>query len=150
MINKEDLKKEFWNSIKLHYEKDCYNDALKDACFYVIELIQQKGDNIDLDGEKLINEFFSEQKPKILINNNSTKSEKDEQRGFGFILRGIICAVRNPLSHSKKHSFSKEETDAILLFINNYILNKLDNTKEFGYVDNWFDFIFIKNNNDSE
>ncbi len=150
MINKENLKEDFWNAIRLHYEKECYSDALKDACFYIVELLQQKGEAEDLDGENLINVLFSEQKPKILINNNVTKSEKDEQRGFGFLLRGIICAVRNPLSHSKKFSFSKEEADAILIFINNYILNKLDDTKEFGYVDDWFEFVFVKNDNDSE
>lgn len=150
MINKENFNKDFWNAIASHYEKDCYEDALKDACLYIIELVQEKSENFDMDGEKLINNIFSEKNPKLLINKNQTPSEIDEQRGYGFILKGLICAIRNPLSHDKHIKYSKETTDSVLMFINNYIIAKLDDTKEFGYVDNWFSFIFINNNNDSE
>lgn len=150
MINKDELYPDFWKSINLHYEKECYEDALKDACFYLIELIQNKSENYDLDGEKLITNVFSEKNPKLLINKNQTISEQDEQRGFGFLVRGLICSIRNPLSHSKKIKYTKKEVDSILLFINNIILSKLEDTKEFGYVDNWFEFIFIDNANDSE
>lgn len=150
MINKNNFNKDFWNAIASHYEKECYEDALKDACLYIIELVQEKSENFDMDGEKLINNVFSEKNPKLLINKNQTPSEIDEQRGYGFILRGLICAIRNPLSHDKRIKYSKETTDSILIFINNYIIPKLDDTKEFGYVDNWFNFIFIDNNNDSE
>ncbi len=149
MINKDNILPDFWNAISLHYEKECYEDTLKDACFYLIDLIQNKSENFDLDGEKLINNVFSEKNPKLLINKNQTISEQDEQRGFGYIIRGLICSIRNPLSHSKDIKYKKEEVDSILLFINNYILSKIDDTKEFGYVDNWFDFIFIENSNDS-
>lgn len=150
MINKENIDKEFWKAIGTHYEKECYEDTLKDACLYIIELIQEKSENYDLDGEKLINNIFSEKNPKLLINKNQTNSEKDEQRGYGYIIKGLICAIRNPLSHNKNIKYSKETTDSILLFINFYILPKLDDTKEFGYVDNWFDFVFLDNDNDSE
>lgn len=150
MINKNNFNKDFWNAIASHYEKECYEDALKDACLYIIELVQEKSENFDMDGEKLINNVFSEKNPKLLINKNQTPSEIDEQRGYGFLLRGLICAIRNPLSHDKHIKYSKETADSILIFINNYIIPKLDDTKEFGYVDNWFNFIFIDNNNDSE
>ena len=150
MINRNALCTDFWNAISVHYEKECYEDALKDACLYLIEMIQEKSDNYDLDGEALIVNVFSEKKPKLLINKNQTKSETDEQKGYGFIVRGLYCAIRNPLSHKRSVKYSKEMTDAILLFINNYILQKLDNTKEFGYVDNWFEFIFLDNDNDSK
>lgn len=150
MINKNNVSKDFWNAISSHYEKECYEDTLKDACLYIIELVQEKSENFDMDGEKLINNVFSEKNPKLLINKNQTPSEIDEQRGYGFILRGLICAIRNPLSHDKHIKYSKETTESILIFINNYILPKLEDTKEFGYVDNWFNFIFIENDNDSE
>ena len=150
MINMNNLNKNFWDAIRLHYEKECYEDTLKDACLYIIELLQEKSENYDMDGEKLINNVFSENNPKLLINKNQTPSEIDEQRGYGFILRGLICAIRNPLSHDKHIKYSKETTDSIIMFINDYILPKLEDTKEFGYVDNWFNFIFVDNDNDSE
>lgn len=150
MLTKENINKDLWEIIKVHYEKECYTDCLKDACLYVIQLVQEKSDAEDLDGEKLITNVFSEKSPKLLINNNQTQTEKDEQRGFGFILRGIICAIRNPISHKNNFKFTKEEVDSILMFISSYILPRLDDSKDFGYVDDWFDFIFISNNNDSQ
>lgn len=150
MLSKDNIKADFWKVISTHYEKECYTDALKDACLYIIQLVQEKSEQEDLDGEKLINNVFSESNPRLLINNNETQSEKDEQRGFGFLLRGIICAIRNPISHSRNFNFSKNEADAILLFINNYILAKLDSSKDFKYVEDWFSFIFEENDNDSE
>lgn len=150
MLGEKNIDKNLWNSIKLHYEKECYTDVVKDACLYLIEIIQDKSERNDLDGETLINTVFSEKNPKLLINNNQTISEKDEQRGFLYILRGIICGMRNPISHSKQFKYSKEESESIILFINNYILRRLDDSKDFGYTDDWFDFIFFKNHNDSK
>lgn len=150
MLNKDNIKADFWKAISTHYEKECYTDALKDACLYIVQLVQEKSEQEDLDGEKLINNVFSESNPKLIINNYETQSEKDEQRGFGFLLRGIICAIRNPISHSRDFNFSKNEADAILLFINNYILAKLDSSKDSKYVEDWFCFIFEENDNDSE
>lgn len=150
MINESNINKDLWKNIKVHYAKECYTDAIKDACLYIIQLIQEKSENEDLDGEKLINHVFSEKSPKLLINPNQTPTEKDEQRGFGMILRGIICAIRNPISHKNDFKYEKEEADSILLFLNNYILPKLDDSKDFGYVEDWFSFIFEQNNNDSQ
>lgn len=150
MLNKEKINKEFWEIIKVHYEKECYTDALKDACLYLIQLVQEKSELEDLDGEKLITHAFSENNPKLLINNNQTQTEKDEQRGYGFLLRGIICAIRNPISHNRSFVFSKEEADSILIFMNTYILEKLSDSKNFKYVSDWYNFIFCDNDNDSE
>lgn len=149
MVDKETINQDFWKVIELHYAKECYTDALKDACLYLIELIQDKSEVDNLDGEALINNVFSEKNPKLLINNNQTETEKDEQRGFYYMLRGIICAVRNPISHKNSVKFSKQQADSVLIFINNYILPKLDDSKDFGYVDDWYDFIFVSNDNDS-
>ena len=150
MLNKEKINKEFWEIIKVHYEKECYTDALKDACLYLIQIVQEKSELEELDGEKLITHAFSESNPKLLINNNQTQTEKDEQRGYGFLLRGIICAIRNPISHNRSFVFSKEEADSILIFMNNYILEKLSNSKNFKYVSDWYNFIFCDNDNDSK
>lgn len=149
MINKENINKNLWDVIKVHYEKECYTDSLKDVCLYIIQLIQEKSETDNLDGEKLITYVFSEKSPKLLINNYQTETEKDEQRGYGYLLRGLICSIRNPISHDNNFKFTKEQTDSILLFINNFLLPKLDDSKDFAYVDNWYEFIFESNDKDS-
>ena len=146
---KDLLNKNLWDVINVHYEKECYTDCLKDACLYLVQLIQERSEVEDLDGEKLITNVFSDKSPKLLVNDNQTQTEKDIQRGIGYLLRGIICSVRNPISHDNNVVFTKEETDSVLLFISSFLLNKLDNSKDFGYVENWFDFIFIDNVTDS-
>jgi len=148
MINKDIIRKDLWDEIEIHYLKECYTDAVKDSCLYLLEQIRIKSEIEDKDGEKLINDVFSEKNPKLLINNNQTESEKDEQRGIGFIIRGIICAIRNPISHNNDFKYTKEQCEGIILFINNYILQKIDDSKDFGYVDNWFEYIFINNSDD--
>ena len=150
MLKKEDINSEFWKVFGVHYEKECYTDAIKDACLYIVQLVQERSELEDLDGEKLINTAFSENNPKLLINDNQTQTEKDEQRGFGFLLRGIICAIRNPISHKRDFKFSEKEADSILLFMNSYIIPKLDDSRDFKYVENWYEFIFEENENDSE
>lgn len=150
MLNEKNTNKRFWEIIKVHYEKECYTDALKDACLYMIQLVQEKSETENMDGEKLINYVFSEKNPKLLINANQTITEQDIQRGFGMILKGIICAIRNPISHKRDILFTKEEADSILMFMNSYIMPKLDDSKDFGYVENWYEYIFVEGEEDSE
>lgn len=143
---KIDIDDTLWNIIENHYEKEFYTDAVKDACIYLNEIIQNKTGLNEIDGEKLINMAFSEKDPKILINPNQTTTEKDIQRGTGYLLRGIVTSIRNPINH-KAINYNKKEADSILLFISNYVLPKIDNSKESTYIDSWFDFIFIENSN---
>lgn len=138
------INKSLWEKIGPYYDKELYADALRTACLFVLDVIKEKSD-IDKDGEKLIQEVFLGKNPKIIINKYSNESERDEQRGFGLILQGLVCSVRNPISHELTYSFDKDMTDSIIMYINNYILKKLNNSKEFSYVENWFEFIMDKN-----
>ena len=51
MLSKDNIKADFWKVISTHYEKECYTDALKDACLYIIQLVQEKSEQEDLDGK---------------------------------------------------------------------------------------------------
>lgn len=146
---KDRINEDLWNVIENHYEKGFYTDAVKDACFFINEIIQNKSGLNEIDGEKLINTAFSEKDPKLLVNANQTQTEKDIQRGTGYLLRGITTAIRNPISH-KIIKFEKEEADAILLFLSNYILPKIDSSKESVYIEDWFEYIFMDNNDYSD
>jgi uncharacterized protein (TIGR02391 family) len=151
-LNNSIIKKELWDVIENYYEKELYDEALRKACLFIIKLIQEKSDCYDKDGEKLIDYVFLKQpKPIIIINKYETETDMDEQRGFAFLLKGLICTTRNPLSHELNFPFNKEAVESIILFINNYILEKLIiESKEFSYVQNWYNFVFNDNITDDK
>lgn len=53
----------------------------------------------ELDGDSLINRAFKESDPIIKLNDLNTQSEKDFQKGYFFLFKGAVFAIRNPLSH---------------------------------------------------
>ncbi len=126
--------------IEPYYDKELYNDVLRTSCMFLCDIIREKSDS-DKDGEKLIQEVFLGVNPKIIINKFLTQSEKDEQRGFGLIIQGLICSIRNPLSHELDYNFSKKECDIIISLVNDYIFPKINDSTGFSYVDNWEQFI---------
>jgi uncharacterized protein (TIGR02391 family) len=51
-------------------------------------------------GFKLMMAAFSENAPLVKLNNLSSVTEKDEQKGFQFLFAGSMLAIRNPRGHS--------------------------------------------------
>ena len=80
----------------------------------------------DLDGTRLIQRVFNSD-PSIIINNNISQSEKDEQKGFSEILQGLNSMVRNPQSHIERVDANFSEQEAIEIFaLISYCHRKLD------------------------
>src|SRR5690606_6075580 len=50
-------------------------------------------------GFKLMMQVFSSDSPLIKLNNLSSESEVNEQKGFQFIYAGTMLAIRNPRGH---------------------------------------------------
>src|SRR5436190_19861703 len=104
-----------WIEIRQNYEAARYTDAIKDAIFFLIELIREKS-NLEADGVALVGQAFGGANPKIKVTKLESQSDKDIQAGTEAILRGIYQSVRNPRSH-EKYSDSKDDGDAIIVFI---------------------------------
>ena len=73
-------------------------EALKKVISKVKEMMQQKGQRTYDGGDSLMNHAFSGDNPIIKINANSTREEKDEQKGTMFLFKGIV-AIRNRKAH---------------------------------------------------
>lgn len=128
------LRPDLWKAIQAHYERTDYTEAVRDAVFHVNELLREKSGYADKDGNKLVDAAMMGKDPAILVSKNETTTEKDFQQGIAFALKGIMTAVRNPLSHEKMQ-YSKEDAEAIILYIN-YLLNQIDNSGGFSKIDN--------------
>ncbi len=77
-----------------------YRNAALDAYIRVIEEVKRKS-GIDDDGDSLMNQAFACDKrtPIIQFNTLQTEAERDEQRGFMFLFKGIV-GLRNSKAHS--------------------------------------------------
>lgn len=82
------------------YRSGHYKQAALEAYIRVIEQVKNVSQIPD-DGDSLMNKAFAcdKQTPKIQFNSLQTESERDEQRAFMFLFKGIV-ALRNSKAHS--------------------------------------------------
>jgi uncharacterized protein (TIGR02391 family) len=82
------------------YRAGHYKSAALEAYIRVIEQVRAVSKMPD-DGDSLMNKAFAcdKQTPVIQFNKLSTDSERDEQRGFLFLFKGIV-GLRNSKAHS--------------------------------------------------
>jgi uncharacterized protein (TIGR02391 family) len=77
-----------------------YKHAALEAYIRVIDEVKQKV-GLNLDGDPLMNRAFGcdNQTPVIQFNSLQTDAERDEQKGFMFLFKGIV-GLRNSKAHS--------------------------------------------------
>ena len=79
-----------------------YTQAALAAYICVIEAVKRKS-RLNLDGDPLMNQVFGcdNKNPVPKFNSLSTDAEKDEQKGFLFLFKGIV-GLRNSKAHSNR------------------------------------------------
>lgn len=79
-----------------------YKQAALEAYIRVIEAVKQKS-GLNLDGDPLMNHAFGceGRAPAIPFNTLATEAERDEQRGFMFLFKGVV-GLRNSKAHSNR------------------------------------------------
>lgn len=136
------LRPDLWKSIRAHYERTDFTEAVRDAVLYVCELLREKSGIEDKDGTKLVEAALMGSNPAIVLCKNETTTEKDFQQGIGFSFRGIMQAIRNPLSHEKTE-YSQEDAEAIILYIN-FLLNQVDRSGGFSKIESITTLLYDK------
>lgn len=125
------------DSIKTHYENKDYTEVVRDSLLCLTTEIRKKSDLVDNDGVDLINKAFSEKKPLIKINRLETETEKNKHRGIMDLSKGLIEYFRNPMSHSKQN-YSKKVADAILVILDEVILDEILESKSINSIEDWY------------
>lgn len=98
----------------------CWPELLR-ADYYeaVFEAIKGLGSRLrtmtgkDLDGSKLVEGTLEGAPPVVRLNDLSTQSLRDEQRGVALLAKGLFAAFRNPTSHEPRVEWSMSEQDAL-------------------------------------
>ena len=124
-------------SIKTHYENKDYTEVVRDALLCLTSEIRKKSDLTDSDGVDLINKAFSEKQPLIKINKLETTTDKNKHRGIMDLSKGLIEYFRNPMSHSKQE-YSKKVADAILVLLDEVILEEIIGSKSINSIEDWY------------
>ena len=125
------------DAIKSHYNNKDYSEVVRDALLCMATEIRKKSDLADDDGVDLINKAFSEKNPLIKINKLSTTTEKNKQAGIRDLSKGLIEYFRNPMSHSKQ-TYSKRIADAILVLLDDVILDEIIDSRSINSIEDWF------------
>jgi len=84
------------------YRDGHYKQAALEAYIRVIDEVKAKS-GLQLDGDSLMNHAFGSDNrtPVIQFNSLQTNAEKDEQKGFMFLYKGIV-SLRNSKAHSNR------------------------------------------------
>ena len=125
------------DAIKSHYNNKDYTEVVRDALLCMATEIRKKSDLADDDGVDLINKAFSEKNPLIKINKLSTTTEKNKLAGIRDLSKGLIEYFRNPMSHSKQ-TYSKRIADAILVLLDDVILDEIMDSRSINSIEDWF------------
>jgi uncharacterized protein (TIGR02391 family) len=115
-----------WAAVQNAYEAGNYTGAILDSIHFLGDLIREKS-GLDSDGHQLIGAAFGGQNPIIKVNSLHTESDREEQRGVEFLLRGVYTAIRNPRSHEKRVD-SNETADVLIRFVD-YLDGQIDKSR---------------------
>jgi uncharacterized protein (TIGR02391 family) len=90
-----------WKTVISYFRTDHMGsavlEAFKDINNRVKELVGLQG--ADKDGTALMARAFLGNTPILRLNDGTTRSEEDEQVGFGHIFMGAMQGIRNPKAH---------------------------------------------------
>lgn len=142
MITQEQIRDDLYKAIKNHYDQGDYTEALRDAMFFVKDLLQEKSGLVDKDNTKLIESSLLGKNAAIKINKYETESEINFQEGIGFAFKGLVLHLRNPISHDRIE-YSEQDADAQLLYIN-YLVNQIDNSSGRQLITDWLHYLQSK------
>jgi uncharacterized protein (TIGR02391 family) len=87
------------------------SQAVNEAMKALDKLVQQKSDCPTLSGTSLMNTVFSEAKPRLVLSERSTTSEKDQHSGYHRIFSGSMLGIRNPCAH--EHNWIDDVEEAL-------------------------------------
>ena len=124
---------------KVHPEvlKFCRAELLEDNYFHaLLEATKSVADRLrgltglTEDGSELADKALmlgAAGHPRLALNSCGEESERSEQKGFAWLVKGLFGAFRNPTAHAPRISWTMSEQDALdILSTISYVHRRLD------------------------
>ncbi|CAB3788351.1 hypothetical protein LMG28688_02671 [Paraburkholderia caffeinitolerans] len=108
-----------WEAIRVAYEAENYSHAVLEATYFISSLLRERA-GVDGDGSALIGQALGGESPKLRLNALQTESDRNVQKGYEQILRGIYIGIRNPRSHEPTQD-TQETADSIICFLGHLV-----------------------------
>jgi uncharacterized protein (TIGR02391 family) len=90
---------------------DNYFHATLEAVKSIADKLRSRT-GVDEDGAALVDRTLAGETPLLAINTLSTRSERDEQKGFANLVKGVFGMFRNPTAHEAKIHWVMTRADA--------------------------------------
>lgn len=103
--------------------KENYFHAVLEATKSLAEQVRQMT-NLTEDGSPLYDKVFSTSSPYLILNRLQTESEKNQQKGFCMMIKGINSMVRNVTAHTPKIKWIIDEDEAVDILMTISFLHK--------------------------
>ena len=105
------------------YYADAVESAFKEINQHVKEIVKNKTGK-ELDGASLMCKAFSERNPVIVLENLSSETGRNIQKGYMQIFAGAMTGIRNPKAH-ENIAISKERATHFI-FLASLLMYRLD------------------------
>lgn len=125
---------QLWAAVAQAYEAKNYSHAILEATYFLSNILREKA-GVDGDGAALVGAALGGENPKLKLSQLLTESERNVQKGYEQIVRGIYIGIRNPRSHDTVED-TKETADSIIHFIG-HVMAILNASKEAFSVDSF-------------
>ena len=130
-VSDRNLHKDLLRFCRAELLQDNYFHAVLEATKCVASKVRSMT-GLNSDGAQLIDAAFGGNDPILKINEFKTDTEKNEQRGFTNLAKGLFGTFRNPTAHAPKIEWDLEEQDALDLFtLASYVLRRIDNSHKY-------------------
>lgn len=119
----KDIIKVAKNKFEDGYYADAVESAFKEINKRVKEIVKNKTGE-ELDGASLMYKAFSEKTPIIILDNLSTETGRNIQKGYMQIFAGAMIGIRNPKAH--ENIIISKERATHFIFLASLLMYKLD------------------------
>ena len=109
---------------RLLFRDGHYARSVEEAFKCLNNAVKNRSGLLSIDGADLMRTAFSAKDPVLGLNDLSSTSQRDEQRGYMDIFAGSMTGIRNPRAHD--HQLNDNPKTALhLLVIANHLMERL-------------------------
>lgn len=109
------------------YRNGHLREAVLNSVTALFDFIRARTESQE-DGDKLIGQVFSLERPLIILSELDTESGQNDQKGFMQIFKGTYQGIRNPKAHSLAHDLTPQKA-AQYLVLSSLLIRRVEEAK---------------------